>query len=522
MTNEKQPLVEELKGLLEQNVTEVKEQVESLKNQFYRLYHEEQAALKRAAMEAAEAVGEELQEWEPVVDEAEKSFRDLLNQYKQKRAEVAAKEEAERQQNLLRKQNILAQMKEMSEAETADVMGNLQKMRDLQAEWKSIGAVPAQNATELWKQYNLYQEQFYDLVKINIELRDLDFKKNLEMKTLLCEAAEKLKENPNIVEANRALQQLHDEWAEIGPVARELREDLWNRFKEASTVINKKHQAYFDEIHKREAENLELKRAVIEKIKAIDIENIKSNKGWDEATEQLNALQLEWRKIGFAPKKQNQSIYEEYKAACDVFFKAKSAFFKDMRQELSRNLSLKKELIQKVNELKDSTAWQETTDSIIALQKQWKQVGPVARKYSEDLWQQFTTACDEFFNAKREATQSAREAFRQKRQEAKERWNKRLDGMTDKQKLVRMYENLQQEIKTAENNILFFIGKSKSGDKLVQDMQKKIDGLKEQLHDLEKKILGEEEGKVEVAGVEPVETAEPIEQADQTTTATEE
>lgn len=481
MANDKQALVDELKSLLEQNVSEVKEQVDQLKTQFYRQYHEEQAALKRAAEEAAAQAGEVLESWQPTLDEAELKFRELLNEYKAKRAEVAKQLEEEQAQNLLRKENILSQMKEMAEAETADVMDNLKKMRELQAEWKTIGAVPAQKAQEVWKKFQQYQEQFYDLVKINIELRDLDFKKNLEMKTLLCEAAEKLKDNKNIVEASRALQQLHDEWAEIGPVARELREDLWNRFKEASSAINKKHQAYFDGLHAKEAENLEKKRAIIEKIKEIDYASFKNNKQWEKALETIQALQAEWRTIGFAPKKQNQAIYDEYRQVCEAFFKAKSAFYKDLRDTFSENLAKKRALIEKAEELKNSDAWQETSKALIELQKEWKTIGPVARKYSDDLWKKFTDTCDEFFNKKREAGKEERG----ERQKAR---SERAMAGGDRNKLVRMYENLQQEIKVAENNILFFTGKSKSGNKLVEDMQKKIDGLKKQLQELENKI----------------------------------
>lgn len=370
MANEKQTLVDELQALLEQNVAEVKEQVENLKNQFYRLYHEEQAALKKAAEEAAEAAGEVLQDWQPQIDEAEAKFRELLNIYKEKRAVLAKQMEENMAQNLLRKENIISQMKDIASAETADVMDNLKKVRDLQAEWKTIGPVPATKNNEIWKQYNQYLEQFYDLVKINIELRDLDFKKNLEMKTLLCEAAEKLKEHPSIVEASRALQQLHDEWAEIGPVARELREDLWNRFKEASSVINKKHQAFFDSLHEKEKENLAKKQDIIERLKQIDIEAIRSNKQWEKASEEVAAMQNEWRSIGFAPKKQNQAIYDEYRALCDRFFKAKTRFFKDMRDMFSDNLKRKRELIAKAEALIDSTEWKETTDALVALQKE--------------------------------------------------------------------------------------------------------------------------------------------------------
>ena len=488
MANEKQQFVDELKDLLQKNVAEVKEQVENLKTQFYRLYHQELEAQKKVAQEASAAAGEVLENWVPSVDELEQEFRELLNQYKQRRAELQKQVEEEQTQNLLRKENILAQMKEMADAETADVMDNLKKMRELQAEWKTIGPVPAPRTQEIWKNYQQYQERFYDLVKINIELRDLDFKKNLELKTLLCEAAEKLQNNPNIVEANRALQQLHDEWAEIGPVARELREDLWNRFKQASSVINKKHQAYFDELHAKENENLEKKQALIERLKCVNINQLKSNKQWDEATEKVQGIQQEWRTIGFAPKKQNQAIYNEYRALCEAFFKAKTAYYKGMRDEFSENLKKKRELIEAAEALQDSLDWTETTNKLIELQQQWKKVGPVARKYSDDLWKRFTSACDSFFDAKREATKELRAQYAQKRAEAKERWSKKVDQMTDRQKLIKMYENLVQEIKTAENNILFFTGKSKTANKLVDDMRKKIDILKSQLADLENKI----------------------------------
>lgn len=488
MANEKQQLVEELKALLEQDVTEIKDKVEQLKVQFYREYHKDLEAAKQAAEEAAEAAGEQLAGWQPTIDETEVEFRELLNEYKQKRAAATAKAEAEMQQNLLRKQNILERMKDLAQVDTADVLDNLQKMRELQAEWKTIGAVPPQNAQEIWKLYQQYQEQFYDLVKINIELRDLDFKKNLEAKTLLCEAAEKLQENPSIVEASRALQQLHDEWAEIGPVARELREDLWARFKAASTVINKKHQAYFDELHAKEADNLEKKQALIARLREIDFSAIKSNKQWDEATEKVQAIQAEWRTIGFAPKKQNQAIYEEYRSICDAFFKAKTAFYRELRDGLNENLRKKRDLIARANELKTSTDWKETTDAFIALQNEWKKIGPVARKYSDDLWKQFTDSCDEFFNAKREATKGIREAYEQKKNAAKAQFSKRVESLTDRQKLTRMYENLKQEIKVAENNILFFTSKSKSGNMLVDSMKKKIDELKAQLAELEDKI----------------------------------
>jgi hypothetical protein len=488
MANEKQQLIDELKALLEQDGTAQKEQVEQLKNQFYRQYHQELEALRQEALQAAEGDEAAMETWQPPVDEQEQEFRELLAQYKKQRAEAAARQEAEMQANLERKQDILKEMKQLAEAECADVMDNLKRMRELQAEWKTIGQVPAPKVQEMWKQYQQYQEQFYDLVKINIELRDLDFKKNLEMKTLLCEAAEKLQENESVIEASRALQQLHDEWAEIGPVARELREDLWNRFKAASSIINKKHQAYFDELHQKEQENLEKKQAIIDQLKALEYADIKQNKLWDELTEKVQALQNEWRTIGFAPKKQNQAIYEEYRALCDAFFQAKTAYYKGLRDELTQNLKRKRALIEQAEALKDSQDWRETGDKLMELQREWKQIGPVARKYSDELWKKFNETCDVFFNARREAQKESREESRKNRVE---RAVKAAAGQ-GAEGLKRMHDRLQQEIKTAENNILFFTAKSKTANKLVDDMQKKIDALKKQLADIEQKMEAED------------------------------
>ena len=480
MENEKQSIVEQLRTLLsEGDVTAIKEQVAELKNHFYRIVHQEQENLRKAAEEAGEA-------YEAVADETEQAFRQLLNDYKARRDQLLQKQNAELEQNLLRKENIIAQMKNLANPETADVMGDLQKMRDLQAEWKTIGPVPAPKVQELWREYNRYQEQFYDLVKINIELRDLDFKRNLEAKTALCERAEALDANTNIVEANRILQQLHNEWAEIGPVARDQREALWERFKAASAVINKKHQAYFDAIHQREEENLKNKQALIEQLKSIDLAKLKSNKAWDEAGERIQAIQQQWRTIGYAPKKFNQAVYDEYRALCEQFYKAKAAYYKTTRDMFSENLKLKRELLAKAEELKSSQEWQETTQAFIELQEQWKKIGPVARKYSDDIWKQFTAACDSFFEAKREAGKQEREAFRQRREKASEKWHKNLDNLTDRNRLIRMYESLQAEIRTAENNIMFFT--SKSGNALVNSLQKKIDDLKKQAEDIENKI----------------------------------
>ena len=468
--DERAALVEELKKLMDQDVMAVKDQVDELKTKFYRIPREEVNP---------EEVGENGTML--VVDESEQQFKDLLNAYKQKRAEFAKQQEAEMEQNTLRKENIITQMKAMAESETADVMNQLQKMRDLQAEWKTIGSVLPQKAQTINKQYQIYQEQFYDLVKINIELRDLDFKKNLEAKTLLCEAAEKLAENPSIVEANRALQQLHEEWAEIGPVARELREDLWNRFKEASSVINKKHQAYFDELHAKEKENLETKQGLIAELKEIDFSGFTKAKQWDEATQKVQDLQTRWRQVGFAPKKQNQAIYEEYRTLCDAFFAAKNAYYKDIKNTLNENLKQKKALLARAEEIMNGEAAEDLTQEMIHLQAEWKKIGPVARKYSDEIWKKFQETCDQFFDKKRQSVAANKKAKADSK-------NTDVLESGDRNKLIRMYQTLQQEIKTAENNILFFSGKSKAGNKIVSDLQKKIDALKEQLVALEKKI----------------------------------
>ena len=411
MANTRQEIIDELKQLLEQESVDIKEQVDRLKTQFY-------------TVEPAE--GEE-----PLEEE----FKTLLAQYKAQRAEVAAAEAKEQADNLARKQAILDEMKSMVEDANADgVMGNLQRMRELQAAWKTIGAVPAPKTQEVRKAYQQYQEQFYDLVKINIELRDLDFKKNLELKTLLCEAAEKLQNNENIVEASRALQKLHDEWAEIGPVARELREDLWNRFKAASTVINKKHQAFFDELHAKEQANLDAKRAIIERLKALNEPIVNGEpltaKQWEELTQQVQQMQSEWRTIGFAPKKYNQSIYDEYRAECDRFFATKKEFFLELRERRKEREQRHKEYLER---------------------------------------------------------QKAREERQRQREEQRQAFAARGGD-----NLRRMHERLKQEIQTAENNILFFTAKSKGANKIVDQMQQKINDLKQQLADIDAKVNAEE------------------------------
>lgn len=478
---EKVELMEQLKSLLGNDVTEIKDQVEELKSQFYRIYRQEQEAARKKA-EELEAKAEEYQ---PVVDEIEQNFRQLLQIYKTQRAEAAAKREEEQKQNQLRKEHILELMKQLAESETADVSANMQQMRDLQAEWKTIGQVPAPAVATLQKQYAMYQEQFYDLVKINNELREYDFKKNLEQKSALIAEAEALADKSDIVEANRILQKLHEEWAEIGPVARELREEIWAKFKEASTVINKRHQEYFDRLHEQEQQNLEKKEALVAQVRDLDFDSLTTNKQWDEATEKVQALQAEWRKIGFAPKKNNQIIYEEFRSYTDKFFAAKTAFYKSLRDELSENLRKKKELVAEAEALKDSTEWRETADKLVDLQKRWKEIGPVARKYSDDIWKQFTEACDHFFEQKKAARKADHEAYLQRQAERQNQQKKEEVLGNDRRKLVRMYETLLAETKTMENNMGFFSGKAAG---LLKGMEQKIAANKAKMAEIEAKI----------------------------------
>ena len=494
---EKAELVDELRNLLAGDVAEIKEQVDELKSRFYRLHRSADAAEQAeqgAAAEAEVAEGdtptEAPEEEQGKEDALEQEFKRLLGEYKAKRQELLKKQEEEMQSNLNKKQAILNEMKTLAESETADVSQNIQRFRELQAEWRNIGQVSPQALASLQKQYSQYQEQFYDLVKINYELREYDFKKNLEQKNALIAAAEALKEKADIVEANRMLQKLHEEWAEVGPVAKELREDIWARFKEASAFINKRHQEYFEQLHAKEKENLEKKEALVAQVRDIDIDSITNNKEWDDATNKVMALQAEWKTIGFAPKKNNQIIYEEFREYTNRFFAAKTAYYKGIRDELSTNLKKKRELIAEAETLKDSTEWRETTDKFLELQKRWKEIGPVARKHSEEIWKQFSAACDHFFESRKAARKADHEAYLQ-RQVAKAEQHEKEEALSgDRRKLIRMYETLEAETKTMENNMGFFSGKA---GKLLDTMQKKIDANKKKMAEIEKKLKEQED-----------------------------
>lgn len=411
----KTELIEMLKKLIDQDVDSVKGEVDLIKQSFYKKLKAEHEEARKLFVEAG---GDETQ-FSPEKDEAEEELKQLLNDFKTKKAAVQAKMEAEKDQNLLEKKHILERMKVLVES-SDDVSGHINEFRELQKKWKAIGQVPQSAVSELWKNYSAYQESFWDLIKINNELREYDFKKNLEIKTHLCDLAEKLNEESDVVSAFHQLQKYHEEWHETGPVARELRDEIWNRFKEASSVINKKHQAHFDGIRGLEDGNLEAKTAICEKIEALDLKEFKTYKSWDEATQTMIAWQDEWRTIGFAPRKMNHKIFERYRAACDAFFEAKAEFYKLAKNTLSENYDKKKALCVKAEELKDSTDWKETGEKMVLLQKEWKTVGPVAKKYSDELWKRFIAACDYFFEQKNKNTSSLKSEEQQNLQKKKD------------------------------------------------------------------------------------------------------
>jgi DNA-binding HxlR family transcriptional regulator len=404
-TSSKQELIDVLKLLINKEVDAAKDGVEHIKQLFYKKVKLEVEEQKKLFVENG---GIET-DFVAAKDELEESFKALLNEFRVKKASVMAQLEKEKDSNLLQKQHLLEQMKVLV-GSNDDVSTHINEFRALQQKWKSIGQVPQTASTELWKQYNLYQESFWDLIKINNELREYDFKKNLESKTLLCDAAEKLSEETDVIAAFQKLQKLHEEWHELGPVAREIREQIWTRFKDASTAIHKKHQSYFDSIRKLEEENLVTKTELCEKIEAFDYSKLNNYRQWDEATKTILAWQEEWRSIGFAPRKVNQKVFDRYRKACDAFFAAKGEFYKETKNVLVVNSDKKKALCEQAEALKDSTDWKEAGEKFILLQKEWKTIGPVAKKYSDELWKRFIAACDYFFEQKNKSTSGQRNA----------------------------------------------------------------------------------------------------------------
>ena len=543
----REELVNELQELLKKTesaaISDIKGSVESIKQAFYRLHKDKENLLQ--------SEGDEDTVVERVADSVEETFRQLLGKYKEMKASANALLTEEKEKNLKLKEEILAKLEELTNS-TDDLSTTIPAFRKLQQEWKAIGQVPQKAVNEIWKTYNKYQEKFYDLIKINNELREYDFKKNLELKNTLCLAAEKLEEEPNAVLAFNTLQKLHEEWREIGPVAKEEREAIWNRFKEASSKINKKHQAYFESLKEKEEENLRQKTAICEKAEAIDLESLKNRKGWQDKLDEILALQEEWKKIGFATKKANTKIYKRFRAACDNFFKARNIFYKALKEEMAENLDRRKALLEKAEALKTSDDWKAATEKIKELQKEWRSIGVTLKKHSDEVWEKFSAACDYIFEQREQifSDQKATEEenLKQKRaiidkvSEFSPTGNKEADIATLKEfmaefdkvgfvprkdkaavqnefrslvdskfdivfnrqpqnynenkkaidessnKYLKEYNTLKKEIASYENNILFLNSSSKKGNSLVDEMNNKISELKAKLSELSKKI----------------------------------
>ncbi len=402
---DKQGLVAALEEQLQRPIEAIRDDVNLIKVAFYTLRNAEVAAEREAFI----ANGNEEAAFAPKEDPDEVKFKELLNTIKEKRAEFNAEQEAAKEENLKKKQAIIDEINSIV-GDPDNINKQYNRIQQLQQEFKAIGEVPAANVTETWKNYQKATENFYDLLKMNKELRDYDFKKNLEAKQQLCAEAEALDSLEDVLLAFRKLQDLHNQWREIGPVAKEIREELWTRFKDASAKINKKYQAYFENRKEKEKENEQAKIALCERIEAIDIDALKTFAKWDEATKAIIALQEEWKKLGFASRKVNADLFARFRQTCDKFFARKAEFFKAMKEEFAANLEKKIALCEKAEALKDSTDWKKTADKLIALQKEWKTIGPVVKKHSDAVWKRFIAACDYFFDQKNKQTSSVHQA----------------------------------------------------------------------------------------------------------------
>lgn len=405
MSLTKEELVDALAGLLEKPLDDIKDEVAAIKHAFYSIRKTELEAEKAAFVER----GNEESAFAPMYDESENRLKELLAKYKELRAAQLEAQEAAMQENLNKKRAIIEELGKIVD-DPDNINKQYQRFQQLQQDFKTIGAVPPADDKALWKEFQAATEKFYDLWKINKELRDYDFKKNLEIKQGLCEDAEALAEEKDVIAAFKKLQLLHDKWRETGPVVKELREDIWKRFKEASTVVNKKHQAYFEERKGKEKENEVAKTAICEEAEAIDINSLATYASWDEATKKIIDLQARWKTLGFASKKVNNELFARFRKTCDLFFAEKAAFFKRMKEESAANLAKKHELCEKAEALKDSTDWKKTAAALTALQKEWKTIGPVSKKSGDAVWKRFIAACDYFFENKNKNISDARQA----------------------------------------------------------------------------------------------------------------
>ena len=554
----KKEVVDRIKEIAHSDDNPQKDEVDYLKTIFYKMHFAEREAALKAYIDG----GGNPDTYQVRPDEEEETFKAEMGLIKEKRAKIFLEQEQEKQENLKKKLDIIEKIKSMitspDEANKA-----YQEFKKLQQEWKEIKAVPAEKANELWRNYQLYVEQFYDLLKLNNEAREYDFRKNLEIKERLCEAAEKLGEEEDVVSAAQQLQELHQEYRETGPVAKDLRESLWARFKAASTVVNKRHQQHFEKMRAMEEENLTKKTALCERIEEI-VKVMPANANeWEQQTKEIIALQAEWKTIGFAPQKMNVKIFERFRATCDSFFERKAEFFKKMKQQYAENIDKRKALIEKAKSLQDSTEWRATADKLIALQKEWKSVGTVPKKQGDRLWNEFLAACNHFFEARNHATSGTRneeranlekkrgiiaqlkelleeaaEGVQEKVKELTEQYNavghvpfkekdklykeyhdvldmiykklninmskRRLDKFknnlknvaekgvdaldNERARLMRRYESLKQEIQTYENNLGFLNASSKKGNSLIDEMNRKVRKLKDEMNLLKEKI----------------------------------
>ena len=535
-----------------------KEEVDYLKTAFYKLHVAEREARLKEYIDG----GGDPEAYQILPDEDEEAFKAEMGIIKEKRQKLFKEQEQEKQDNLQKKLDIIEKIKAMVTS-PEEANKSYKEFKALQEEWKEIKNVPAEKASELWRNYQLYVEQFYDLLKLNSEAREYDFKKNLELKTKLCEAAEKLADEPEVISAFHQLQKLHQEFREIGPVAKELREEIWTRFKTASTVINKRHQQHFEQLRAKEEDNLARKTALCEKVEAIAAEENKGSADWERHTKEIIAIQAEWKTIGFAPQKMNVKIFERFRAACDDFFGRKAEYFKGLKENFKENAEKKRALIEKAKALQDSTDWKSTSDKLINLQREWKTIGMVPKKLGDQLWEEFLTACNKFFEARnaagvggrgeehqnlekkrsiieqlKAAAEEAGDGLQEKVQQlveeyqsighvpfkekdkvyeeyhavvdklykelnitvAKRRLNKFKDNLkqvaerggnaldNERARLMRQYEQLKSEVQTYENNLGFLNAASKKGNSLIDEMNRKVQKLKDEVQLVRDKI----------------------------------
>lgn len=538
-----------------------KQEIDQLKQTFYKLHKSDQEAERKAFIEK----GGNAEDFTPTPNPLETLFKEIMGEIKEKRSALSAALEQEKEENLAKKLEILEKMKTLTES-TEDTTAIYNEFKQLQQEWNDIKQVPSGRQNELWRSYQLYTEKFYDMVKLNNEFREYDFKKNLEQKTHLCEAAEKLVEETDVISAFHQLQKLHQEFRAIGPVAKELRESLWARFKAASTVINRRHQQHFEELKEKEQNNLDQKTVICEIVESMEYDTFTTFSDWEDKTQEILALQAKWKTIGYAPQKMNVKIFERFRSACDEFFHRKAAFYKSIKENMAKNLEKKRELCEKAEALKESTDWKATAELLTQLQKEWKNIGPVSKKHSDSIWKRFIGACDYFFEQKNKATSSQRsiemenlakkeniiqqltelqessnqEETTEKIRQLTKEWNevgfvpfkdkdriyKTYHALIDKfnlsaaekklsnfksslnketnlyrerEKLMRTYEGLKNDIHTYENNLGFLSSSSKKGNNLVTDITRKIERLKADLDLVTKKIAAIDESLREAA-----------------------